>query len=188
MKTAIKKIKSKQGFSLSELLIALVIVSIMTIALTAGISASLRVYQESVRHAEERTLLSTLSEAIINELRNDAVMVDNSGMIQAITSQNFGNCNEIRLLRENEKKSKKEDGKVFVVTKTGDSIKSTPLIGSGAYSNHVLKVQNIEINYNEKQKSYDVVIELEPYNGASESREFSVKPKSESYVTVIQTE
>ena len=175
MKKVIRKLKSNRGFSLSELLIALIIVSIMTVALTVGVSSSLRVYQEAVRHAEERTLLSTLSEAIINELRNDAVIVDESGIIQEYISQNFGTFNEIQLV----------EGEVFAGAKTGDPKR---LIGSGSYSNHTLIVKELSITYNKTAGSYTVSIALEPgkKGGASETREFSVKPRSETYVTFKQ--
>ncbi|MDO5445017.1 MAG: type II secretion system protein [Eubacteriales bacterium] len=158
-----KKISSKKGFSLSELLVALLVVSIMTIALTAGVSASMRVYNESIRHAEERTLLSTLAEAVMSELRNARDPKIESGVV-TFTSLNYGPGASF---------SVGADGKMKIAEKD--------LIGDGSYIKGKIKLDagtaNTFVSYDETSGIFKVKLTCA---GSGESREFSIRPMAES--------
>lgn len=180
MRLFTKKTKSGKGFSLSELLMALVIVSVMTVALTAGVSASLRVYRDSVRHSEERTLLSTLSEAIISELRN-ARDIEGTGTAFTYTSAKFGP--EVCI-------SVNSDGKIVVghPSSTGSEPPSTsesepsssgneskPLVGNGAYSNNTIKIDHVSTKISRADENDLFTVKL-VIAGSGETREFTVRP------------
>ena len=163
MRLFTRKIRSGKGFSLSELLMALVIVSVMTVALTAGVSASLRVYRDSVRHSEERTLLSTLSEAIISELRN-ARDPQISGTDVTFTSLNYGPDVSF---------SVGADGKMKLAGKD--------LIGDGSYIKGKIKLDGGKANtYVEYDKDTGIFHVKLTCAGSGESREFSIRPMAES--------
>lgn len=89
-----RKLRSSGGFTLTEMLAAIVILLLTVTALGAGISASVRVYQQSVTLSEAGTLLSTLTEAVSDELRfaeNIIVETDASGARHlTFTSVNYG--------------------------------------------------------------------------------------------------
>ena len=168
----LEKLKKESGFALSEFLVAILIFSLMGVALTAGMSASLRVYRDEVRYAEERTLLSTLSEAVMSELRNaKEIVVDSEEGSFTFTSMNFGPNVSFTV----------EDGKLKIGGKS--------LIGDGSYINGTLKVK-----YNDDGAGNDssdgsndesLTTKIEPADGifrvtivleSGESRSFEVKP------------
>lgn len=152
-----------KGFSLSELLVAILIVSIMTIALTAGVSASLRVYNEAVQHAEERTLLSTVAEAVMTELRN-ARDPQISGTDVTFTSLNYGPDVSF---------SVGADGKMKLAGKD--------LIGDGSYIKGKIKLDGGKANtYVEYDKDTGIFHVKLTCAGSGESREFSIRPMAES--------
>lgn len=161
MKKIREKISSKKAFSLSELLMALLVVSIMTVALTAGVSASLRVYNESIRHAEERTLLSTVAEAVMSELRNAReIKTDTNGTV-SFTSLNYGPGVSFKV----------DSGKM----KIGSGEAWNDLIGNGSYIKDKisLKAEDTSITYNKTTGVFSVRLVCA---GSEETRDFSIRP------------
>lgn len=65
----LKKLRSRRGLTLAEALAALAVFAILSVALVQGTTAAWKVYQKAVVASEARTLQSTLSQALSNELR-----------------------------------------------------------------------------------------------------------------------
>ncbi|MEG2989475.1 MAG: prepilin-type N-terminal cleavage/methylation domain-containing protein, partial [Oscillospiraceae bacterium] len=63
-----KKLRSQKGFTLSELLVTLAILGVLTLAIAVGISSATTVYRQSVTLSESGVLASTLSQAVADEL------------------------------------------------------------------------------------------------------------------------
>src|SRR5665647_80358 len=63
------KFKSKEGFSLIELLAATVVMILISSALSVGIPITLNAYKQATATAEATVLLSTLSLSLTDELR-----------------------------------------------------------------------------------------------------------------------
>lgn len=64
-----KKLSSRSGFTLTELLLAVAIMGILFSAIVAGVSSAAHIYRRSVALSDSQTLSSTLSNAVANELR-----------------------------------------------------------------------------------------------------------------------
>lgn len=64
-----KKLRRKDGLTLTELLCVLVIVVLIGAVIATGVSLGLRTYERSVTYSEAQTLCSTLRTAISDELR-----------------------------------------------------------------------------------------------------------------------
>ena len=63
------KLRSRRGMTLTEVLMALLILSLVTVGMAAGIGASLRVYRQATETSDAQMLASTLSTALMDELR-----------------------------------------------------------------------------------------------------------------------
>lgn len=63
------KLRSRRGMTLSEVLMAMLILSLVTVGMAAGIGASLRVYRQATEASDAQMLASTLSTALMDELR-----------------------------------------------------------------------------------------------------------------------
>lgn len=114
MKKIRGKLASRRGMTLTEILAAVLILALVAVGVAAGVSASLRVYRQSVTLSDAQTLSSTLSIALMDELRY-AREPDGSG-VATFTSSTFG-------------------PKVSVGANNGRvTVGGRELIGSGAYA------------------------------------------------------
>ena len=64
-----KKLSSRKGFMLSEMIVAVAILALISAALAVGIPTVMKVYQKVTVHAEASLLCDTLATALIDELR-----------------------------------------------------------------------------------------------------------------------
>lgn len=70
-----KRVQSRRGFSLAEVLIAVLIVLMMTSIVAAGIPAASNAYKKAVDSANAQTLLSTAMTSLRTEL-STAIIID----------------------------------------------------------------------------------------------------------------
>lgn len=84
-----KKLRSRLGMTLAETLTALAIFAILSAALVVGTTAAWKVYQKAVVASEARTLQSTLTQALTDELRY-ARNIQVAGETVSFDSETFG--------------------------------------------------------------------------------------------------
>ena len=65
-----KKVKNKKGFTLSELLVAMIILSLMTVLLVTGVNLASRSYRTVTDEGNAQVLVSTFASMLRNELSN----------------------------------------------------------------------------------------------------------------------
>jgi len=115
MNTLKSKLRARRGMTLTEVITAVLILSLVAAGMAAGVSASLRIYRQSVTLSDAQTLTSTLSIALMDELRY-AQNPHSENDTAVFTSSTFG---------EN----------VSVGNANGHvTINGMELIGSGAYN------------------------------------------------------
>ncbi len=89
-----KKVRSSKGMTLTELLVALMIVALIGAALTVGVNSAVNVYRDSTRLYEAETLCGTILTSLEDEfrfgrnIRNQTVGSDTEVLFD---SQTFGN-------------------------------------------------------------------------------------------------
>lgn len=85
------KLASRRGVTLSEMLVTVAILGLVTLAVSVGISSALRVYNQSVTLSDAQTLTSTLSQAIMDELRYARdIKTNEEGALSSYTSMDYG--------------------------------------------------------------------------------------------------
>lgn len=85
-----KKLRSKRGLTLTELLAAMAILALLGVALTAGISAAAKAYSDITMNSHASILSGTLAVDLADELRfAENIEDDGSGNI-TFTSMRFG--------------------------------------------------------------------------------------------------
>lgn len=84
-----KKLRSRLGMTLAETLIALAVFVILTAALVVGTTAAWKVYQKAVVASEARTLQSTLTQSLADELRYARNIRQDGGKV-VYDSETFG--------------------------------------------------------------------------------------------------
>lgn len=120
------KLCSRRGMTLTEVLVALLILALATIGVTAGVSASLRVYRQVTEASDAQMLVSTLSAALMDELRYARNV--NGTDSPTFTSDTFG---------ENAAVKVDENGQV--------TVGGEKLLSSAAYAG--LRVEPLTVKY-----------------------------------------
>lgn len=185
---------------MSELLMAVLIMSLMTLVLTSGINASTRVYNEAVTYSEKRVLLSTLSEAVMAEIRNgtDFEKTDDVGCNFTFTSKNYGSGMRFSCIEQEKKDNLEETYYVLglgLYSEDGKPIKENNLLGNGSYINGKISLaslgskpandSDIPVNttFYMNDENEPVVIEVWlTLEDGGEFRHFTVSPMTEQQV------
>ena len=93
MKAICAKLRSRRGMTLTEVLVALLILSLVTVGVAAGVGASVRVYRQATEASDAHMLASTLSTALMDELRYARdIQADGS-----FTSDTFGEGSSVEV-------------------------------------------------------------------------------------------
>lgn len=87
----IKTIKSRKGFSLMEMLVTVLLMSLATLAVAAGVTAAVRTYRRMTLKAEAQTLLGTAIAAVDDDFATADLSTLNFGSDGADVSFFSGN-------------------------------------------------------------------------------------------------
>ncbi len=150
-----EKLRSSKGMTLTELLVALMIVSLIGVALTVGVNSAVKVYRDSTRLYEAETLCGTILTSLEDEfrfgrnIRNQTVGSDTEVRFD---SQTFGN--DVKVILDGEGKIK--------IGQTESS--SFQLLNSKAYTSGLKVLEdtaskdNYDISYNTSTKQITIKI------------------------------
>lgn len=132
-----KKLNSKKGFSMTELLTVIVILSLLTVAVAVMVSTSATTYKNSLMISESATVENMINTALSEELRYaDFVKTDGEENVQGI---NRVEVNKIAY-------SISLDGNGRLIKKNNNSNTTVALLNRGSYAN--LHVEDFSISYN----------------------------------------
>lgn len=115
-----KKLVSKGGLTLTEVLVAVLVFVLLSIVIVYGTTAALHIYRKGVMASEARTLTATLAQSLSSELRYaQNVRVADDGTV-TFDSREFGADASI----------KSDGGRVQIVS----GGKAYDLLGNKAYT------------------------------------------------------
>lgn len=151
-----KNRRSRRGFTLAETMIALLVVSLVSMTVAVGVAASGRVYHQAVTVSESQLLASTLTAAIENELRY-------ASDIQGVASPTFY--------------SEKYGSGVSFGTDEGQiTLGGYKLIGSGAYSTNTNQTKSADIQVSWNGTQFEVCLTIFKGQQQLQQVEMSVTP------------
>ncbi len=161
-KEAITIMNNNKGFSLIELLAAIVILSLVTGGLVTGVILSSNQYKESIRQSEASELYNTISSLLTNELRFTNKISYKEGTtneIEAIKSVSYqideSNLCKIYVLYESGYDAGDDYGRIAL----GDNDKKNYLLGNAAYTND-LGAKIHSITYDEISKLFTIDLDI----------------------------
>lgn len=123
-----RKLKSRGGFSLAEMLIAMLILTMMSMVACMGISTAMQDRAKAITVADAQTVASTAAQALADQVRYGQISEVKADYIE-LTSSTYGSKVKLRL-----------DGGRLVAEDT--SGKRYALLGEKAYSD--LSVDSLE--------------------------------------------
>lgn len=160
MKTLKRKLRSRAGMTLTELLAAMAVLALLGTAIGAGTSAATRVYRQSTTFSEAAVLASTLTEAIADELRYATGLPETDTPDDpSFTSQTYGKGVSIT--------NGIDDDAGHLM------IGSHALVGSRTYTSGLTAVVDIEW----KDKAFDVTLTINDASAVKQKEaKFSIAP------------
>lgn len=152
---------NNKGFSLIELLAAIVVLSLVTGGLVTGVILSSNQYKESIRQSEASQLYNTISSLLTNELRftNKISYKEGTNEVEAIKSVSYqideSNLCKIFVLYESGFDAGDNYGRIAL----GDDDKKNYLLGNAAYTND-LGAKIHSITYDDTNKLFTVDLDI----------------------------
>lgn len=142
-----KKLCDRRGFTLTELLCAVLIVLLISALLLVGIHFAGRTYNSAMKLSEAQELCSTLTSVISDKLRFcGTVTQDENGGVTQIFIQNIG--------------SVEGQGEAFQISDKGQLLLGdSPLLSGGAYPRG-LRVRNVSLSYHSDTEVFTVVLQV----------------------------
>jgi len=153
-----EKLRSSKGVTLTELLMALLVVALIGVSLTVGINNAVRIYRDSTQLFEAETLCGTILTYLEDEFRFGRNIRETGGEVH-FDSQVFG-----------------KDVGVFVDGEGKIGIGYSQLLGDTAYTSG-LKVLECEIGYHSGSGQVTIKIAVGPDDaGAYVNHTVTVEP------------
>lgn len=133
---------NQNGFTLAEVLVAVMLLGFMTLVVAAGSGVAIRVQDESTEFSESRLLAATLLTAMENELRYASdLSAEADGTLRTFQSTVYGENTSIQLQAETGETLEEDGG--FVCIKQSDG-KEVLLLGKKTYPDK-LRVKALQI-------------------------------------------
>jgi len=147
-----KKLHSSKGMTLTELLVALMIVGLIGVSLTVGVNSAVKVYRDSTQLYEAETLCGTILTCLEDEfrfarnIRNETV---GSDTVVHFDSQVFGDDVEVAVT----------DGKIEI----GNAAAKYKLLSDSVYTSGLKASKtNCAISYAADKKQVTIKVAVGP--------------------------
>lgn len=151
------RLRSKKGFTLVELLAALLILTLMLSVVSAGISMAFTIYRKSLFISESETLSATVDTALSDVLRfAENVATDKDGQVSMLTNDYYGISYSMIGI----------DSDGYIVYNT-----DLLLIGTGAYTS--LRIKDFSLQYDNTAHVFSGSYTIYNRKDTSMSKDFS---------------
>lgn len=182
MTATTNKIRSRAGFSLTEMLLTVLIMSVALVGITTGIATIQRSYRKITRKSNAMALISTLTTAMGADLKYATdVRTDEDGVVEA-----FYSTKRNVLMEYGEEED--DDGKYLTIdyldVENGKTTASTPLVTRSMYADDLTVEMTEPLTYVRDENgnglfTYEISV-LRNGAGSDEnaliSQNFSVRP------------
>ena len=159
---AMNKLRDRRGFTLTELLCAVLIVLLVSALLTVGVRFAGRTYNSSMQLSEAQELCSTLTSVISDKLRFCGTVTPGAdGSLDHIFIQDLG--------------SVEGEGAAFQVDADGQlTLGSTRLLSSAAYPRG-LRVRDVSLRYDSASGIFTVTLQVGTVDSTLAETDFEVR-------------
>lgn len=156
------KLRDRRGFTLTELLCAVLIVLLVSALLTVGVRFAGRTYNSSMQLSEAQELCSTLTSVISDKLRFCGTVTPGAdGSLDHIFIQDLG--------------SVEGEGAAFQVDADGQlTLGSTRLLSSAAYPRG-LRVRDVSLRYDSASGIFTVALQVGTADSTLAETSFEVR-------------
>lgn len=178
-------VSNEQGFTLTEVLAAVAIMSLVSMCMAMGVHFAVKQYHNSMVQSESKVLCSTLTAAIQEELSNTrTVSIDGGGNVtgffSSITNGKDSKFYTVSVDEDNNvtKLAEGEYGKLYLENDEGGRL----LLSNAAYSSYNLGARLDSLAYDKDNKVFHATLSIGLNGNEITSSSFDVKPYNEMKV------
>ena len=168
----LKKLGNKRGFSLFESIVALLVISILTVGITTGVNAAVSVYKKSLSYTEAEVLATTIDIALSDVLRYSSSIdkKEEEGKEDVIhfTNANYGVINGYLCLR---------DGRIYLNQTFEEDDGAPPLLNGGMYTS--MKIDSFTLTYKDEFFSGEYEVQSKENSTLNKSYNFCFRTLAE---------
>ena len=190
---ALRRLRGAGGYSLAELLTAVLLLSILSIGVASGVSFAGRQYKRTMIVAERKVLCSTLTEIVSGELRNTPeIRLTAGGRMDSFYSRGFAHVDtdmsRFYSVRVDEKLNYTDAGEgAFGQLMLGNEDENGDLVGNlllsgAAYTKYDLQAR-VEVDYSRTEEMFHVTLEIRSPDGEIMTSQFDVIPLNDLQIT-----
>lgn len=136
-----KKLRSRRGMTITELLVSVLLVVLLSGAILVGTNTALRTYRQSVGLSRAQTALSTLMQAVGDELRLASKVQVTDGVVSYTSARK--NTQAVRL---------------SLSTKGELLVDNALLVTDGVYANGTLQVSKFSLGYQDQVFNVSITV------------------------------
>ena len=165
----VKKLRKKTGASIAETMVALIIISLLSMSIATGVAFGARQYSKSTARSEARILCSSLTSMIQDELRNTTeVQTAADGSLLGYRSTYF-QTDDDALSRFD------DNGDTYITVVTGTQ--TFRLLGEAAYSGgDNITTELKSVTYDDVKELFSVSLVVHTKNAGDVQSDFNVIP------------
>lgn len=179
-----QKVRESKGLTLVEMLCATLILILLTLVLNTGMQMALESYRRMVLHSEVNLLLSSLSDAVADELRyaSDVTPIAPGGTTPANVTYNSLLYGKETKLSVGDGTDGKNNGQIYAILQNGTPI---PVLPDGSYGRqpwiYGIPSDGVVITYHEAQRLFEVTIKVSEmqadgsFSGFSAEQTFNIR-------------
>ena len=165
----VQKLKGKQGVTMAEVLLALLLVGLMLLFLGGGTTVLQDAYYKITLRAEAQTLLSTVATSVSEELRNaDNIVVNNESERNVISFFSTKRGYDISLINR--------DNMIYIKAGSTEEEQEVPLSSKKSMTNG-LNVRLEDLTYEDHVLSYTIAIHQNDSNYIEQT--IKIRPMNE---------
>lgn len=163
-----KKLSSRKGFSLVEMLAATMVLVLLVLILNVGLNLSVKSYRTMTAESETQLLLSSVTNVLSDELRYARDIVTKteatedteglSGNLDRFLSVSYGRNTALSL----------KEGQLYANGKR--------MLAAGAYGNGTYQIERLKITYDEQAETFALEIKVSGVDDITAETALSIRP------------
>ena len=148
------------GFTLTEMLCTVLLVSLVSTMLVTGVLMGSKQYNRSIRISEAQQLNLTIETILTNELKYTNRIEEENGQVKKIYSTTYALSNDLTAISilKNDKDEAVSDGKYGQLSFT-DGTSYNRVLPKGSYAKE-LGVKITSLTYDQSQKCFHVTMDI----------------------------
>lgn len=173
-----KKMQSRRGFTLIEMVAAVLVLVLLVLILNTGLNLSVKSYETMTAESETELLMSSLSDVIYDELRYARDINTTEGSAKPDPGENPGTAEPAVITGNLARYTSVSFGRNTALSLKGGQLYANGkrLLSAGTYGNGDYVIEKMDITYDKDSCIFTVNLTVGGVDNITAATEFKVRP------------